>query len=93
MNCLTDDNIKWIINHPITQLKFSDYFNKFSSEHNKNLIRLQKDLSFDIKNFKQTLEMKMDLKGKEIENNLLTKIFINDEINKLYETNKIKLKT
>lgn len=92
MNCLTDDNIKWIINHPITQLKFNDYFNKFSSDNNKNITKLEKNLGFDIKNFKQTLEMKMDLMGKEIENNLLTKIFMNDEINKLYEINKTKLK-
>ena len=92
MNCLTDDNIKWIVNHPIFTLKLNEINNNNirlmnNNDMNRQISKIEKDLKNDIRNMKENIFLKIEANSAQIETNLMMRILTTDEVKKLYESN------
>ena len=92
MNCLTDDNIKWIVNHPIFNLKLNEINNNNilrinNNDMNRQISKMEKDLKNDIRNMKENIFLKIEANSAQIETNLMTRILTTDEVKRLYESN------
>lgn len=92
MNCLTDDNIKWIVNHPIFALKLNEINNNNNrlmnnNDMNRQISKIEKNLKNDILNMKENIFLKIEANSAQIETNLMMRILTTDEVKKLYESN------